>query len=155
MVKKFIGLLIFMCSAVMLAVAPSYDALNSYQFNRKNVMQNNGKKIQTPWFEWWYYKVVLPEKNKSFFFVYGVVNPWDTTESNSATRSYITMGSFSDNEIVEKKFPLSDFSASYTSTDVRVGEGNRATDLFFKGELETELGSRGGWDVSIKKIWGF
>lgn len=141
--------------STLIASSPAYDPLNTYQFNRKNELLKNGKISRTPWFEWWYYKVVLPEKNKSYFFVYGVVNPWDKEETQKSTRSYVSMGSFSHNLIIEEKFKLSDFKASYNSTDVRVGDINQGTDLHFKGGIEREDGIRAQWNVSINKLWGY
>lgn len=131
------------------------DPMNTYQFNRKNYELQNGKIDRKPWFEWWYYKVVLPNKNKSFFFVYGVVNPWDTSHSSSATRALVNVGSFSSNNIIEERFPVAEFNASYTTTQVNVGRYNLATDKRFLGQLATAQGDRARWDISINKKWAF
>ena len=89
------------------------DPLNTYQWNRKNYFSENGRIDEKPWFEWWYYKIVLPETKESFYFVYGVVNPWDKTNKLKGTRSYVGMGDFKAKKIVEKKYELSDFQADY------------------------------------------
>ena len=76
------------------AQAADVDPFNTYRWNRKNALRNNGKIDDRPWYEWWYYKIVLPEEEKSFYFVYGVVNPWDHDKSMKGTRSYVGFGDF-------------------------------------------------------------
>lgn len=130
------------------------DPFNTYQYNRQNYLQKNGQIDTSPWFEWWYYKVVLPEKNKSFYFVYGVVNPWDLTETHSSSRSYVGMGAFANNLTLEQNFRVHDFSASYTSTEVHVGD-NQATDTFIRGKILSNKGHEAYWKMSIAKQWAF
>lgn len=131
------------------------DPNNTYQFNRENHFAENGMVQQAPWFEWWYYKVVLPEQNKSFYFVYGVVNPWDDTATLSASRSYVEMGSFADQLIINNKYSVKDFSAAYEKTSIQVGTDNKATDKYFQGQVQNEMGDRTAWKIAIKKQWSF
>jgi hypothetical protein len=107
---------------------------------------------KTLWYEWWYYKVVIPETGKSFFFVYGVVNPWDLEHKSKGTRSYVGMGDFAKKVQVEEQFNVSDFSASYSETYVVI-DRNTATDKFFNGSLKNEQGETYEWDVKISKHW--
>jgi tocopherol cyclase len=131
------------------------DPFNTYQFNRKNHFKKNYKINRTPWFEWWYYKVVLPEKNKSFYFVYGVVNPWDVTATNEASRSYVGMGAFAQNTTLEQQFRVSDFEASYNTTFVRVGSASQATDTQLVGNIIDPKGGTSRWNISVQKKWAF
>ena len=78
------------------------DPHNTYQWNRKNVLRGNSKVPNKPWFEWWYYKVVLPQTGESFYFVYGVVNPWDSAKKLEASRSYVGLGNFKEKIITEE-----------------------------------------------------
>ena len=127
------------------------DPWNTYQWNKKNVIAANGVIDSSPWYEWWYYKVVIPETGKSYFFVYGVVNPWDHDYLLKGTRSYVGMGDFSQKIQVESLHGLADFNASYESTDIQV-KNNIATDRFFSGSL-TDNGHQFSWDINIQKNW--
>lgn len=131
------------------------DPHNTYQFNRSNHFKQNGKIDQTPWFEWWYYKVVIPEKNKSYYFVYGVVNPWDSTASNKASRSYVGVGDFTQNITLEQQFEISDFRASYDETNISVGDANLATANKFSGSIRDPKGYNSNWNISIENKWTF
>jgi len=150
----FLNWAMVMGTPISYSQSNTYDPLNSYQFNRKNYFKNNGKTDQSPWFEWWYYKIVLPEKNKSFFFVYGVVNPWDQSETLPGTRALLRAGSFGSNLILEKRFSIPDFKASYTTTNVSLGN-NIATDKRLTGSFITQDGYLADWDIVIDKKWAF
>jgi tocopherol cyclase len=130
---------------ISLTLHAEADRFNTYQF------QENSR---TPWFEWWYYKVVLPETGESFYFVYGVVNPWDKEKTMAGTRSYVGMGDFKNNLIVENKFAVSDFYASHTQTLIEV-KNNHASDLNFSGSVEHHSGDQYSWDISIQKDWSY
>ena len=130
------------------------DEFNTYRWNRKNVLNNTGRVDKRDWFEWWYYKIVLPETNKSFFFVYGVVNPWDKENVAKGTRSYIGMGDFAKKIQVEEIFSVDEFYASYEDVDVTVGS-NSATDKFFNGTIVSENGKEYQWDIEIDRKWTF
>lgn len=141
---KIISLLIFTFLFSSQAHA-EVDKFNTYQWD----------KTQTkPWFEWWYYKIVLPKTKDSFFFVYGIVNPWDHAETQIGTRSYVGMGDFSAKKQVEKLFSPQQFHASYDQTLVEV-EGLTATDKNIKGQLIDKDGDNYSWDISIQKDWAF
>ena len=123
-------------------------------WNRKNHEAGNEKIDKNFWFEWWYYKVVLSETGESFYFVYGVVNPWDLDEVNPESRSYAGFGNFGEKEIVEMDYPVSDFNASYESTDIWVKD-NHATDRSIDGFLIDEDGEVTSWDIKIDYEWGY
>ncbi len=150
-IKAVFLVFILLVSSVVFAKA---DKFNTYQWNRKNELRGNSKVSNKPWFEWWYYKVVLPETNESFYFVYGVVNPWDKEQKNKATRSYVGMGDFNAKVTAEEVFKADEFKASYISTDIQVGK-NQATDKHFNGDIIDEHGERFVWNVSIEKKWAF
>jgi len=125
------------------------DPFNFYQWNK------NKSEVDTyPWFEWWYYKVVIPDTNKAYYFVYGVVNPWDQMHSSAGTRSYIGMGDFERRWIIDKKYPVNGFSARYDQALVVLPEG-QATDQRFDGSVFDEDGRHYSWDVRIAKRWSF
>ena len=143
--------------AIFLAVgaAPlSADDSASYNFliwNRANHEARNNKVDRGDWFEWWYYKVVVPQSNDSFYFVYGVVNPWDTgPHARAASNSTVAIGSFGDHEIVSTKFSNSAFHASYESTQIDI-ENNHATDTQLIGTLAPDV----NWNVTLEKDWAF
>lgn len=118
------------------------DRYNTYQFPSQST---------TPWFEWWYYKVVLPDTGESFYFVYGVVNPWDKTNQMAGTRSYVGMGDFKKNLIAEDQFSVEDFYASKTQTLIQI-KNNQATDVNFSGSISNKEFE---WDISIQKDWSY
>lgn len=130
------------------------DPWNTYQWNRRNELRGNNRTDRSPWYEWWYYKVVIPETGKSYFFVYGIVNPWDAERTLKGTRSYVGMGDFKKKLMGEEKFELSDFNASYKETFVEV-KGNVATDRFFHGSIRDEKGGEYAWDINIEKEWSY
>lgn len=141
---KIIFVILFYLSA--LATAHSeVDPFNVYQWKSKQ---------KGPWFEWWYYKVVLPETGESFFFVYGVVNPWDKHKTLAGTRAYVSMGDFAAKTQVENLYPVTDFVAAYDQTLVTVG-GHLATDQNIKGELAEKNGNVTSWDISLQKDWAY
>jgi hypothetical protein len=147
--------LITILTQVTFGLTSKVDPFNSYQFNRVNYFFKNGKTDETPWFEWWYYKVVLPEKNKSYYFVYGVVNPWDVEVSNEASRAYVGMGAFAKNTTLEEQFRVNDFEAAYEDTYVRVGAKNIATATKIVGSINDLKGGSSNWNIAVEKKWAF
>ncbi|MFN8370415.1 MAG: tocopherol cyclase family protein [Bacteriovoracaceae bacterium] len=123
----------------------SADPWNVYQFNKRE---------HKLWYEWWYYKIVLPETNDSFFFVYGIVNPADSQHGYKGTRSYVQAGDFSQKIQVEEKFPINEFRASELQTYVEVSS-NVATDKFFKGSITDKKGNPISWNIKIENRWAF
>jgi tocopherol cyclase len=150
MKQLFLALLFF----IPLSLMAQSDPWNTYQWNRKNIQAGNGVVDKTLWYEWWYYKIVIPGTGKSYFFVYGVVNPWDLEQKSKGTRSYVGMGDFANKDQVEEQFNVSDFSASYSETYVVINR-NTATDKFFNGSLKNEQGETYEWDVKISKHWAY
>jgi tocopherol cyclase len=131
------------------------DPWNTYQWNKKNVLAKNNKVDTSPWFEWWYYKVTIPQTGKSYYFVYGIVNPWDKNKSLKGTRSYVGMGDFHQKYQVENIFDLDAFKASYEKTEIHVDK-NFASDTHFSGYLENKKQNQmAQWDIKIEKQWTF
>ena len=102
------------------------------------------------WFEWWYYKVVDPSTGESFFFTYGIVNPWDFEKDNAM----VQVGNYGQHLSSTHHFPVGEFFASSDSTDVYIGE-NTATDKRITGHFQEADGSKISWDLSINKEWSF
>ena len=121
------------------------DKFNTYQWTA-------GKK--TPWFEWWYYKIVLPETKESFYFMYGIVNPWDRHNLLKGTRSSVEMGEFKSQTLIKNTFNIDQFHASNVQTLVEVA-GSTATDQNIKGEVEGIDGEHSYWDISIINEWAY
>jgi len=127
------------------ALIPSQEQYNTLIWNGHS---------RSDWYEWWYYKVVVPETREAFYFCYGVVNPWDISQSKPASRSYVSAGSFGTSENLEQTFPVKSFHAQSASTLVRI-DGNIATDRRLKGRLPGPGGEELSWDLSLEKDWGF
>ncbi len=149
--KSIIGLIF---TLILINNAYSIDYFNTYRWNRANELEQNGKIDKGPWYEWWYYKVVLPNTNESFFFVYGVVNPWDQEQEMKGTRAYIGMGDFQRRTQPEEKFDVSEFMSSYQEPYVAI-QDNFATDKYISGSLKDEDGKNYEWQIDIKKNWTF
>ena len=133
----------------------SLDPWNTYQWNKKNALAKNGKTDTSPWFEWWYYKVTIPNTGKSYYFVYGIVNPWDKDKKLRGTRSYVGMGDFQQQYQLENTFDIDSFQSSYEKTLVQV-EDNMATDTFIKGSIINKKSHQNAeWDIKIEKQWSF
>jgi len=140
----FIFIFLFLISAL------AQDQFNSYRWNRDNHDSRSGKIDRTPWYEWWYYKIVLPETNEAFFFTHGVVNPWDEDYTLSGTRALVEVGDFQSKKIFKKEVPVSEFAASYGETLVEIGLFAQATDKKIRGSFDAI-----SWDVDIKHEWTF
>ncbi len=129
------------------------DPYNAYRWNRANHTAGNGKIDKGPWFEWWYYKVVIPDSKDAFYFSYGVVNPWDVNKTNPASHAFVNFGSFADKDMFTGRFDLNQFKASYEKTDIQISE-NSATQEKASGHLTNEHGYA-KWNVSLSKDWSF
>lgn len=145
---SFLFLLLFFPLALNAA-----DPYNALRWNRANHEAGNSKIDTGPWFEWWYYKVVVPDSPDAFYFSYGVVNPWDTKKTNSASHSFVNFGSFSEKEMFSSRFDINDFQASYEETNIQIAD-NSATDKHLKGILTSATG-KAEWDVTLTKDWAF
>ncbi len=135
-------------------VSAQVDPWNTYRWNRDNALSGRGHVDKSPWFEWWYYKVVLPETNDAFFMVYGVVNPWDSERVLGGTRASVIMGDFTAMVQTEENLPLDTFNASYDETLVTIKD-NVATDKYVKGQVTNEQGEVSSWDMTVNKDWAF
>ena len=153
MTTRFLIFALSLASSVSLAGAGS-DPYNTLQWNRANYEKQNGKIDRDPWYEWWYYKVVDPRSHRAFYFVYGVVNPWDTEGKNPASRTYVGMGDFSSNQICEEVRPVQDFKAEYEATDIQVGP-HFATDGRIQGKINCPDGSAVAWNLRVDPEWNF
>ena len=130
------------------------DPYNALIWNRANVLGNTGDVDTGPWFEWWYYKVVLPDTGATFFFTYGVVNPWDEAMALPASGAYVRMGGPDGAAPIMEQYAVTDFEASYETTDVTVG-GQWATDRRIVGSLPDGESGEVSWDIAIEPKWQF
>lgn len=151
---KMKSCLSFFLFFICLTCFSKVDPLNAYRWNRKNVLSNNGITKTNDWFEWWYYKVIIPETKEAFFFVYGVVNPWDLLQSKKTSRAYVEMGNFQTKNHIKNKYKVTDFNAAYDQTLVEI-KNNSASDLFFNGSVTANNGESSSWNISIENNWTF
>jgi hypothetical protein len=120
-------------------------------FDRYNVLQHQSGD-QGDWFEWWYYKAIADD-GTPFYWVYGVVNPWDFGQSNPASKAYVGVGNFETLENFEQKFAVKDFEAAYDKTEIRVGDFY-ATDRALTGAMPSPGGTI-QWQLDLQKEWGW
>ena len=132
----------------------SVDPYNALIWNRENAAPGNANIDTGPWYEWWYYKLVLPETGDAFYFVYGVVNPWDTSQTSPFSCSYVGCGSSAANECFTQRYPVAAFGALYSATDVHVA-GQHATDRAISGGVTAPDGQWVSWDIQIDKRWQY
>lgn len=157
MLDKRVALFLLLCVGSVAGGCLNTDqqaaSYNNLVWNRENAAAGNGETDTGPWFEWWYYKVILPDTGEAFYFVYGVVNPWDTSSTDPASYAYVGFGNFAEQEQVRETYPVADFSSTYDRTEVQIGE-QRATDTAISGAL-SENGHTVSWDISITPSWSF
>ncbi len=132
---------------------PSTYPYNALLWNRENVSADNGKVDTGPWFEWWYYKVILPDTGESFYFLYGVINPWDTAGTDPASRAYVGFGSFAEGITVTQNYAVADFQGSYGQTDVTIAD-QRAVRGGIAGHVFDGV-TNASWNISIDTQWDF
>lgn len=147
-------LLIIALILLVSQLATATDKFNTLMWNRENFEKGNGKVDTQPWYEWWYYKVVLPATGESFYFMYGVVNPWDSAHSLPGTRACVEVGDFNSRKIASQCLPVNRFSASYKQTLIMVGK-NLATDRKIQAEFTNEASQPVSWNIDIKPQWSF
>lgn len=143
---KFLKTLILGFTLLLSNLAQAqFDKYNTYLWNPKSTK---------PWFEWWYYKVIIPETKESFYFIYGVVNPWDKEKKSPGSGAFVGMGDFTALTQVENRVGVDQFYARTDQTYVEI-DGSIATDTNFRGNLLDKNGERSLWDVSIQKDWSY
>jgi tocopherol cyclase len=95
-------------------------------------------------YEGWYHKVAIPEKEEAFFFIYGVILP--KADSGVAPAAFLYCGRSSTLSTVFQTFPVEDYWAATEHRDVRIGDASRATALRFAGTAEAD-GNTCSWDI--------
>jgi hypothetical protein len=151
--QKTAVLFFALSTAAPRASASEHNTYNTYRFNRANYDMGLPVEDRGNWYEWWYYKVITDD-GTPFFWIYGVINPWDHEHSNPATRAYVTMGNFATKEIIEKPLSLNNFEAAYNRTLVKVGD-TVATDKNLSGHLQDKDGGEVSWNLQLEKEWGW
>jgi Tocopherol cyclase len=107
---------------------------------------------QSPWYEWWYFKIVEPESRDAYFFTYGVVNPWDDKRSLAGTRAFVMVGDFKNRRIYNQEMPVTQFRAERDRVEVQIGK-MFATDQKLNGEMQTDDGHRLRWNIDYQLDW--
>jgi tocopherol cyclase len=106
------------------------------------------------WYEWWYFKVVDPKTQKAFYFCYGLVNPWDTTQEKPTSRAYVNAGSFSEMKIIEQRWAPQDFRSN-SNEIINIGAKNHIGKEELVGDIMNEKGQRVRWDLHTQIDWSF
>ena len=112
------------------------DPFNGLVWNRDNYQKQNGKVDRSDWYEWWYFKLIDAKTNAAFYFIYGVVNPWDFKSEKPASRAFVQFGNFKDKWIIEQEFPVQKFDAKYGNMNVRIDQKNWANKLGAGGHIQ-------------------
>jgi hypothetical protein len=157
MARKLLNLclsIIFISLTTYAEHPESGDIYNSFLWNRKNHISKNGKVDSGDWFEWWYYKVIDSKSQDAFYFIYGVLNPWDYENTLAGTKAIVSVGNFKQHVFTEKSFPLNQFNARYDQTEINIGN-NTATDKRIRGRITEEDGREISWDLAVNKKWAF
>lgn len=127
------------------------DLYNTYQWNRQN--RNTNKIDKGNWYEWWYYKVIHPETNQSFYFCYGIVNPWDKEGVSGNSRAFISFGDFHQKMILNTSYPVTEFESQYDLLSTRIGM-HIATEKTFSASFEDKDHSVNfSFSIDKKKGW--
>ncbi len=133
---------------------------NSFGFcSAKTARKYNQRLLWNPtdknsWYEWWYYKVVDPKTEKSFYFVYGLVNPWDEKQTRPASKAFVSAGSFDQKLIVEEKFRPQHFQQK-TGITLQIGDRNHFSENHLLGDIINPEGKRVRWDLQTTPDWEF
>lgn len=143
---RIIRSLVLICVAFLTVSArvSAADLYNGYQWSGD----------RGDWYEWWYYKVVVPGTNQAFFFVYGIVNPWDANSERPSSGSYVSMGHFGEREVWKQQYPIVEFQAQRSDASVKVGP-NMANASHIQGAITNEQGETVSWDLNVEKEWAF
>lgn len=138
---------------ILLGLSTSSISLASDKFNEL-VWENTD---QGDWYEWWYYKVIDPKTNQAFYFTYGLVNPWDKSQSNPASKAFVSAGSFDQKLIVEEKFSPQQFATTKDESSFlfQIGNRNQMSNQHLVGDIVDKDGHRVQWDITTEKEWRY
>jgi len=143
----------FLLGLLLFIAFPGYSYVSNSEVDKYNTYQWHGREGEG-WFEWWYFKLIDPQTKTPFYFVYGVVNPWDTKGTNPASRAFVNFGNFSTHTQITQNFKVGEFEARKDITFVRIGQ-NIATDKQMIGRISDEKGNVASWNLKIKKVRGW
>lgn len=124
-------------------------------WNRRNHEAGSTKIDQSDWFEWWYYKLILPESHEAFAIVFHVTNPWNKNTNGHNQCARVGTIDFINKIFTVSKWPLTEFSSSYDETKIIIGN-NLATDKHISACIvDPKDNQEISFDVSIQKKWEF
>lgn len=131
------------------------DKFNTFQW--KNYWRSKGTAIDNMqiWQEWWYLKVVLPEKPEGFYFVYGVNNPGDLQKTKPGTLALVAaaqMDLTKKPKHLHQLKPMKSFVASGENYLVEL-EGAKIDNNQYTGELQDPAGDSLQWSIKLKPDW--
>lgn len=115
---------------------------------------------QSDWYEWWYFKVVEPKTKKAYYFVYGLVNPWDTKNDRSASKVFVNAGSFSHKMIIEQKYEMNSFVVRKNKNQItepifKIGDKTFLSPTEFSGDIINENNQKVRWHFKTERQWEF
>lgn len=156
MIQKLVtDILVYSALVCISCMALAADPYNTYQWNRANHDAKSGEIDKGPWYEWWYFKVVDPKTDRAFFFVYGVVNPWDHSGENKASRSYLAFGDFGTHMLAQESKGVDAFVADYDATRIGIDGVGEASDTALSGQIQDPRAGDVTWNLTMKKDWAF
>lgn len=143
-------------SLILIIISLFANAGSKDQFNEILWKPND----RSDWYEWWYYKVVEPKTQKAYYFVYGLVNPWDTKKEMAASKVFVTAGSFSENMIIEQQFPMNSYSArrdinQKSDPIFKIGKNNFLSPTETSGEIINDKKQHVRWYFKTERQWEF
>ena len=145
----FLGLLIFAGSWLCGCVADQEDPYADDEGPQIDWPSSDPNRyhwdgLQDPYFEGWFFRVTLPEIERSFIFLYGVRNPGaiDAREAEA-----FLMAGGNDGLLVHQRFDPDAFQASKQRLDVQINH-NRATATRITGAVRDDE-NKASWDLEI------
>lgn len=115
---------------------------------------------RSDWYEWWYFKIIEPKTKKAYYFVYGLVNPWDIKKELPSSKVFVTAGSFSEKLIVEQQFAMNSFIArkdKYQSNEpiFKIGDSNFLSPTEASGNIINGKNQNVRWHFKTQRQWEF
>ncbi len=107
--------------------------------------------LQDPYYEGWFFRLIIPSANRAFSFLYVVRNPGSLDD---AQRESIVLAVSDTGQIIQQRFPAEDFRGSRHELDVHVGDANRATTDRLSGDIHDNF-REVAWniDYQVRERW--
>lgn len=160
LIKSFLNIFLIatISTSISLANEPFYSSTTTTKEKFNQLIWNEADK--NDWYEWWYYKVIHPETQKSFYFVYGLVNPWDTKGIRESSKAFVSAGSFSQKKIIEENFQFSNLKYNKGTLTPRTpiisyNQENTFSPSSLQGNITNENNEKVQWSFSTLREWSY